>query len=73
MTLIYTLISICVAFITIAGVFLKLAYHMGQMAQQLKAIAEGLDTVTKQVSELFEWRYKSAVRNQKGRGRLPGD
>lgn len=67
------LIGIGVGTLTILGVFIKLAFQMGAMAQQLKNVVQALEDVTEQVKQLFEWRYESAVRNQKGRGRLPSD
>lgn len=67
------LVGIILGILSIGGVFLKLAYHMGQMAQQLKGVTEAIEGISTQVKELFEWRFQSAVRSQKGRGGLPRD
>lgn len=67
------LVGIVVGIVTVGGVFLKLAYHMGQMAQQLRGVTQAIEGVSEQVKELFEWRYQSAIRSEKGRGRLPRD
>lgn len=67
LTVIYTLVGISVGFVTLGAVFLKLSFNMGVMAQQLKSVVKALEDNTEQIKELFEWRYESAVRNQKGR------
>lgn len=73
MTTFYTVLSICVALLTVAGVFMRLAFHMGQMTKQLETIVKTAETMSGQIKELFEWRYQNAVRSQKGRGGLPRD
>lgn len=64
---IYYLIAIAVGILSIVGVFFKLAYQLGQMSEQLKDVIKAIDGITQQVKELFDWRYESAVRDQKRR------
>lgn len=63
----YTLIGILVGFLTIMGIFMKLAYNLGQMSQKLSDIVDAVEDIAAQVKELFEWRYANAVRDQKRR------
>jgi uncharacterized protein YoxC len=70
---IYTIIAIAVGVVTLGSIFLKLAFQMGQLAQQVQNVVKAIDGITEQVTELFEWRYQDAIRNQKRRGGLPRD
>lgn len=70
---VYALVGLIVGLISVVGVFIKMAYNMGRMAQQLQSVAEAIEGITKQITELFEWRYQSAIRSQKGRGGLSRD
>jgi uncharacterized protein YoxC len=65
---IYTIIAIAVGVVTLGSIFLKLAFQMGQLAQQVQNVVKAIDGITEQVTELFEWRYQDAIRSQKRRG-----
>lgn len=73
MNTIYVLTGIAVGLVTLIGVFIKLAFQMGSMNEQLKNIVKVMEEVTAEVKELFEWRYQSAIRSKERRGRLPGN
>lgn len=64
---VYVLVGICVGIVTLGAVFLKLAFQMGQMAQQLHSVVEAIHAITEQIEKLFEWRYQDAIRDQKRR------
>lgn len=64
---IYTIIAIAVGVVTLGSIFLKLAFQMGQLAQQVKDVVQAIEGVREDVTKLFEWRYQSAVRSEKRR------